>query len=642
MNTRCPFDLNTLSFSGSPLQQARCLLRAVERGGNVQDAPATLPPALETLLTTPETLGTTVAQVRAYMQQHGITESTSGGSLDDPVSRANGNSPNGRKALYFLIHDTSSKLKPGQTFDPNFINTDQWSGNNLANQAAGRTHIYINRLGKARTDNDYRTAFRATQFELRPQATIPGADPKSVVFKGLCLHHELIQPRLGPGSSDIESPVPGFTQSQYERLALQYIIASVRRGSWMIPAFHCVIDLKVGDHDDPQHFDLAAWDSALAGILAAVRGVQGGGPPPPPPPPARLRSALLAADPILAEVATGNRVLGFSQAKSVIGVGTMQDALNLLADHGQPSLAIPGAQGNSSSRGFYGNQTVAAVRSFQTISHLAPTDGQMGKDTLLALDAAVLALEASSGSDEDLDGAKGTSVGPFTTPATSSSTANGKGGSTTTGLNGDISQAGDGTVVTDAVETLTARREGASLGTPRTVRQIRTQKGDTTSVHQPDYCWGTRVLPDAELVENHPGLSGAGVFTGRATFFGKSDNIDEGTGTPAYGTTQTNSSVFGISLKEARLLAEGLATKDSKGLHPTEKGLRARVEVFFPDTRRLVRLPLVDVGPKPSINAIADLTVAASCFLQKLSEDEVVKPGNGKIDNINVKARIIS
>jgi peptidoglycan hydrolase-like protein with peptidoglycan-binding domain len=480
------------------------------------------------------------------------------------------------------------------------------------------------------TDREYSTPWRATQFELR-----------STIFRGYFLHHEMIQPRLGPGSSDIESPDPGFTQVQYERLALQYLIASVRRGSWMIPGFHCVLDLQIGDHDDPQHFDLASWGTALVNMLNAVRGTSGGQPPPPPPPPRQLRTELLRADPILQEVAAGTRVLGPSQVKSLVGVGPLQDALNLLADHGQPGLNIPGARAGASSRGFYGNQTLAAVRAFQTLQQIVPVDGQMGRDTLLALDAAL--SEVDTGDEENMPPDTRTPSGPFTTPPTSSSTSNGKGASTTTGLSGQIFQTSDGAEVTDAVETLTAKRDGHALGTPRTVRQIRTRRGNVTTVHQPDYCWGTRTLPDAELVENAEALDGKpDVFSGRATFFGKSDNVDEGTGTPIFGLVQTNSSVYGISLKRARLIAEGLATQDSNGsLVPTQKGVDAKVEIFFPDTGKLVRLPLVDVGPAVSINAIADLTVAASVFLQNLTEDEVAKPNAGNLDNIKVQARIV-
>ena len=74
------------------------------------------------------------------------------------------------------------------------------------------------------------------------------------------------------------------------------------------------------------------------------------------------------------------------------------------------------------------------------------------------------------------------------------------------------------------------------------------------------------------------------------------------------------------------MLDMGLATEQKGILHPTEKGLRAVVEVFFPATGRLARLPLVDVGPGTAggaKTAIADLTVAATAFLQGLTEDDL-------------------
>src|SRR5262249_30714024 len=157
-----------------------------------------------------------------------------------------------------------------------------------------------------------------------------------------------------PGKSDPVSPDPGFTSAQYAKLALQYIIASVRRGNWMVPAFHCVLDLHVGTHDDPQHFDLAAWGAALEVALSAVR-----------------------------------------------------------AEHAEMATA-----------------TMAVLA--------APDD--------------------------------------FSTPKARSRTKNGKGGSTTTGLRGKTHQPAPGVDVIDATETLTAFRNGNSLGPPRTVRQIRTTK----------------------------------------------------------------------------------------------------------------------------------------------------------------------
>ena len=51
-------------------------------------------------------------------------------------------------------------------------------------------------------------------------------------------------------------------------------------------------------------------------------------------------------------------------------------------------------------------------------------------------------------------------------------------------------------------------------------------------------------------------------------------------------------------------------------LRATAKGLAARVEVYFPDKKRLIRVPIVDVGPgKTNPPRVTDLTVAAACFL---------------------------
>ena len=134
------------------------------------------------------------------------------------------------------------------------------------------------------------------------------------------------------------------------------------------------------------------------------------------------------------------------------------------------------------------------------------------------------------------------------------------------------------------------------------------------------------------------------LFKGKATYFGKFDNIDEGTGSPLWGTVQTNSSVFGVSLKRRRLLDEGLAIEDAdKVLRPTTKGLRAMVEVYYAKTGRMARLPLVDVGPSPSIKAVVDLTVAATAFLQAKFEDGKNEDGSkGSLANITVTCRIIA
>jgi hypothetical protein len=93
---------------------------------------------------------------------------------------------------------------------------------------------------------------------------------------GLQLHIELVQPRRpDPASKDPKNdriaPNPGFTNKQYERLALLYICASVRRGTWLIPAYHSAIDAGIQDaHDDPQNFDLDAFAKQIEILIHRV------------------------------------------------------------------------------------------------------------------------------------------------------------------------------------------------------------------------------------------------------------------------------------------------------------------------------------------------------------------------------------
>jgi len=101
------------------------------------------------------------------------------------------------------------------------------------------------------------------------------SDAKDRLFVGI----ENIQPRVGdpripaPGRrvNDFDAPQPGFSQKQYERLALLYLVASARRGQWLIPAFHAVIDSQYADgHDDPQKFDITAFSDEVKKHLDAV------------------------------------------------------------------------------------------------------------------------------------------------------------------------------------------------------------------------------------------------------------------------------------------------------------------------------------------------------------------------------------
>lgn len=609
-NTKCPFDVNAASFVGSPLDQAKCLLRFVKRQGNVDDQPVSLPDTLTNLLSNPDRLGFSKSALRTLLAARGELESNFGGSLDNTICRANNNDEEASFANYFVIHDTSDKLSSSQTFDPGFINTRDWSANHLEDRSGIDCHVALSRDGRSRTYNDYGTPWRATQFEIKH----PGyPNSNAAIHKGRFLHHEMVQPRKGPGSSDADSPDPGFTTIQYEMLAMCYLCASLRRGRWMIPLFHCVLDLGVGDHDDPQRFDLARWDQALKSLLNQIQTS------PSPSPTVQLRSLPLKDDPTLAKVANGLLTLA-ATGGLVKGIGPVQDALNLLATD-TPEFGIQ-LGGN---RGFFGPRTAKAVQAFQHAKSLAES-GKVDAQTVFALDGAVVDYVATHGDGED-----------FSTPASSSTTQDGSGGSTTTGLHGRITKPSPGVEVTTATETMTAKRDSQSLGPPKSVQQVRTHSAGVTTVSQPNYCWKDRTLPDAVLVDQADGLSNSeGAFSGKATFFGKGDNQDEGTGAPTFGLVQTDSSVFGISLPKQRLLDEGLATLQNGIVTATDKGLSALVEVFFPDTGRLAKLPLVDIGPGPSTHAAADLTVAASCFLQKLTEDQI-----RNLDNIQVQMRVV-
>lgn len=248
-------------------EQAKCLLRPVKRFGNLGNSLSSLPPPLNNLLNQP-TITLDKDSVRRYLAANNITEAELGGLLSEPVSRANNNDPNAELARYFIIHDTSTPNFGNRNF-PADINDESWSGNNLQiwvtpPPAKRKAHVFINRTGKSVTAVNFKTPWRATQYELQ-----------TVSRKGLFLNVELVQPRRrdpsGGASNDAISPVPGFTDAQLDRLALVYVAASVRRGKWLIPAFHAAVDAGIRNaHDDPQNFDLNRWASRLDILLRAI------------------------------------------------------------------------------------------------------------------------------------------------------------------------------------------------------------------------------------------------------------------------------------------------------------------------------------------------------------------------------------
>jgi hypothetical protein len=188
-----------------------------------------------------------------------------GGDLHVPLCRANDNAPEAPTAAYFVVHDTSTPNYETRHF-PDAINDTRWPGNDLSRWIGGtesRAHVFINRLGESLTAVNFSQPWRATKFELTYGSLLP---------KGLFLHAELIQPRRsapnGPAGNDALAPDPAFTQAQYAALALVYCCASFRKGTWLIPAFHGVLDSGLPDgHDDPQGFSVTDWSREIAKLL---------------------------------------------------------------------------------------------------------------------------------------------------------------------------------------------------------------------------------------------------------------------------------------------------------------------------------------------------------------------------------------
>lgn len=268
-NKPCKFDEKTLQFIGSPIEQAKCLLRPNKIYGVLGGELKELPKPLSKIVG--EKVSIDKDKLRKYLSKQGIIEQKLGGSLDEKLSIAK--LPNGEKveALYFIIHDTSSPYLKDELFPTNFDTDADWRGNKLdvwTNSPVA--HIFINRLGDSLTTTPFSEPVRkgwGTKF---------ARDFLKADAKGLEIHIELIQPRRrepsGSATNDAIAPVPGFTNAQYERLALLYICASVRRGTWLIPAYHSAIDAGIKDaHDDPQNFELGKFNERLSWLIKTLK-----------------------------------------------------------------------------------------------------------------------------------------------------------------------------------------------------------------------------------------------------------------------------------------------------------------------------------------------------------------------------------
>lgn len=269
-NQPCPFDQTTLQFAGTPIEQARCLLRPNKIGGVLSERLKNLPKPLEKLI------GAQVhfkkEKLRSYLRKNNVAESDLGGDLDENLAQAR--TPNGAEiaTVYFVIHDTSSPYLKDEPFPNNFDDDEKWAGNNLPMWLKQPVaHVFVNRLGASITTTPFAETVKkgwGTKF---------ARDFLKADGKALQLHIELVQPRRRDAANanpnnDLFAPFPGFTARQYERLALLYAAASARRGAWLIPAYHSAIDAGIKDaHDDPQNFELAKFAKEIARLLKNIK-----------------------------------------------------------------------------------------------------------------------------------------------------------------------------------------------------------------------------------------------------------------------------------------------------------------------------------------------------------------------------------
>ena len=256
------FDTLTMQFMGTKQEQARYLLRFVNKYARISDSLTVLPPFLDRAMAGDVTVPKR-RRLQKYLDKKHILPEEIGGGIDSGIS-----SVRGITARYFVIHDASNFLSNMDTFPAN-IDSASWSGNRVDNKRGFKfSHLFINRLGASMTSNNFGVAIHATKFES------PVKNPLILTpITGDFIHIELVQPRLpDPGKkNDAIAVLPGFTQAQYDRLALVYLAASVRKGDWLIPVFHAVLDEGIYDgHDDPQHFELVKFDASVAELVKLI------------------------------------------------------------------------------------------------------------------------------------------------------------------------------------------------------------------------------------------------------------------------------------------------------------------------------------------------------------------------------------
>ena len=253
----CQFDRATLTFAGSPVEQATCLLRKVELMG--KKSPQPLPPVIRQLMEQggAPSAAQKAAAIAAFPEPY---RDYALGYQDLATSQTEA----GVSLLYFVIHDTSTPFLGAEPFPHHLDNDPKVNSFDSYLAAEPVAHIFLNRQGQIWAAHDFSVPWRATKLESR----VIGAPAR-----GRFVHIETVQPRrFLPGATSLgqtQGPKPGFSDAQYRMLAALYVYASARAGRWLIPAFHATVDDGIPDaHDDPQNFELGKFARALDQLVS--------------------------------------------------------------------------------------------------------------------------------------------------------------------------------------------------------------------------------------------------------------------------------------------------------------------------------------------------------------------------------------
>ena len=163
----CDFNLNSLEYRGTPVEQAKCLMRSLDQTRNLGPPLDSLPDALasrigrDSGLPSRETLS-------AYLSKQDL-EWDFAAHLWQPVSRAEDNNPQAPAARYFVIHDTSGPNYGHRSFPDDINSTAKF--NNLKNYYCpdgwGKAHVVVNRSGDMIVDHDFRNPMARDKIRAR-------------------------------------------------------------------------------------------------------------------------------------------------------------------------------------------------------------------------------------------------------------------------------------------------------------------------------------------------------------------------------------------------------------------------------------------------------------------------------------------